>query len=445
MPAYSIRSFVILLIAQSISMFGTSITGFALGVWIYEKVGSTSIYTMIAFANAIPLVLFSPIAGAIVDRMNRKILILISQVVSFGITATLMYLYSIDDLHPWHIVALVALNSTFLAFVLPAITATIPLMVPKDFLTRANGMIALSMGIIQLVSPAVSGMLYKSVGLDTIFTIDLVTYMVSLLAVILTFIPQPCPIATAKNRDENLWRFLKDGWDYINAHSGLKYMLFFYAIEVSMLLGMSILTQPMILSFAKADVMGFVMSVAGLGMLFGSVLMIALKHINRHMPLIFAATFVAGTLATLIPISMQPWVLAVGGFFILSCFPVYDANNRALLQRKVHSTMLGRVIGLRNFTCGLSNGLVLLGSGWLSDQIMKPAMQPGGYLHDWLAPIYGSGNGRGIAVTISLMGLLTIILGVIAWFTRNVRDLDALMEDIETPVMEEDAILKAHA
>lgn len=445
MPAYSIRAFVILLVAQSISMFGTSITGFALGVWIYEEAGSATIYTMIAFANAIPLVLLSPIAGAIVDRMNRKILILVSQLVSFAITAGMMFLYSIDALQPWHIIALVALNSAFLAFVLPAITATIPLMVPKDLLIRANGMIALSLGIIQLVSPAISGMLYKSVGLDTIFTIDLFTYMVALMAVILTFIPQPCPITTARNRDENLLVFLKEGWDYINAQRGLKLLLFFYAIEVSMLLGMSILTQPMMLGFTRPDVMGVVMSFAGLGMLFGSLLMIMLKNIHRHMPMIFAATFVAGSLSIIAPISRNAWVLAACGFLILSCFPVYDANNRALLQRKVHSNMMGRVVGLRNFTSGICNGIVLLGSGYLSDTVLQPAMQAGGWLHEWLAPVYGSGNGRGIAVTISLMGMLTLLLGIWAWMTKNLRNIDRLMEDIETPVLEEDAILKGHA
>ncbi len=444
MPAYSLRSFTILLIAQSISMFGTSITGFALGVWVFKEVGSVTIYAMIALANAIPLVLLSPIAGAFVDRMNRKLIILSAQIASFAITASLMLLYSMDLLMPWHIIALVALNSIFLAFVLPAITATIPLMVHKEQLTRANGMIALAGGIIQLVSPAISGYLYESVGLDTIFTIDLCTYVVSLITIILTFIPQPCPIETAKNKDENILVFLKTGWDYLNANPGLKYTMFLYSTVVAMLMGMSVMIQPMILSFTSANIMGYIMSFAGIGMLFGSVLMIALKNINRHIPMIFVATLVAGTFSMLAPISMTPWVLGICGFFILSCFPVYDANNRALIQRKVHSNMIGRVIGLRNFAMGICNGMVLLGAGFLSDNVFIPSMMDDGWLTPYLSGIYGSGDGRGIALTISLLGLITLIAGILAWFIKSIRQLDTLMEDIETPVMEEDAILKTH-
>lgn len=445
MPAYSLRSFTLLLIAQSISMFGTSLTGFSLGVWVFEEVGSATIYAMIALANAIPLVLLSPIAGAIVDRMNRKIIIISAQLASFAITAALMFLFSIDLLRPWHIIALVALNSVFLAFVLPAVTATVPLMVHKEQLTRANGMIALAAGIIQLVSPAIAGNLYESFGLDTIFTIDLCTYVVALLAVILTFIPQPCPLETARNKDENILAFLQTGWDYLHANPGLKYAMLFYSAVVSMLLGMGVMIQPMILAFSNASVMGFIMSFAGIGMLFGSIVMIALKDINRHMPMIFAATFVAGTLCTLAPISTTPWILAVSGFFILSCFPIYDANNRALLQRKVHSNMIGRIIGLRNFALGICNALVLLVGGFVTDHIFTPAMQADGWLAPYFSGIYGTGNGRGMALTISILGLTTLGLGVIAWLTNSVRKLDTLLEDIETPVLDEDAILKGHA
>lgn len=444
MPAYSMRSFTILLIAQSISMFGTSITGFALGVWAYKEAESATIFAMIALANVIPLVLLSPIAGAIVDRVNRKIIILASQLASFGITAALMLLYSMDYLMPWHIIALVALNSAFLAFVLPAVTATIPLMVHKEELTRANGMIALAGGIIQLVSPAISGVLYESVGLDSIFTIDLCTYVVAILTVILTFIPQPCPIETAKNKDENIFLFLKTGWTYLNATPGLKYTLLFYSTVVAMLMGMSVMIQPMILAFTNADVLGYIMSFAGMGMLFGSIVMIALKNINRHMPMIFAATFVTGALAILAPMSTTPWVLAIAGFFILSCFPVYDANNRALLQRKVHSNMMGRMIGLRNFALGICNAVVLLSIGFLSDHVFKPSMSAEGWLSPYLSSLYGSGEGRGIALTISLLGLLTLLFGLVAWSVKSVRKLDSLMADIETPVLDEDAILKGH-
>src|SRR5690554_4287353 len=138
MQPKSIKSFVFIFIAQSISIFGSSLTAFALGVWIYQEVGSTIIYALIAFANVMPMVLLSFFAGTLIDRMNRKKVMLVSQLASLCIALLLMGLYWQNALEPWHIIALVALNSFFMAFMMPAISATIPLMVPTGQLTRVN-------------------------------------------------------------------------------------------------------------------------------------------------------------------------------------------------------------------------------------------------------------------------------------------------------------------
>jgi len=425
-------------------MFGTSLTGFALGVWVFEQVGSTTIFILIALANVIPLVLLSPLAGAVVDRVNRKLVILGSQIASFLVTAALMLLFTMDMLQPWHIIALVALNSVFLAFVLPAITATIPLMVPKEKLIQANGMISLATGIIQLASPAISGFLYHSVGLDTIFTIDLFTYMITLLVIIFTFIPQPSAIDINKTPRESLLSSLKEGWAFLQAHKGLEYAMLFYSITVSLLLGMSIMIQPMILAFSSAQTLGYIMSTAGMGMVAGSVMMIALTNINRHIPMILIATIIAGSIAMLAPMSTSPWLLAACGFMILCCFPVYDANNRALLQRKVEAHMIGRIMGLRNFALGIGNGIVLVGSGLLSDYVLTPAMKQPGMIKTMMTPLYGSEGGRGIAITISLLGLCTLMVGLAAALTPRIRNLDSTMPDVETAILEDDVILKYH-
>lgn len=429
MPPTSIKPFTLLLIAQSFSIFGTSLTGFALGVWVYNEVGSVTIYSLIALANGIPIVLLSPLAGAIVDRVNRKKIILAAQIAACLITVALMLLYQADALQPWHIIALVALNSVFLAFVLPTIAATVPLMVPKDQLTRANGMIALAFGIIQLTGPAISGTLYKSLGLETIFLIDLVTFVVGISAVLVTFIPQPHQTETDHHRDESILQSLRAGLRFVIDSNNLAYLLFFYALVVSMLMTMGIMVQPMILAFTDAQTLGLIMSVSASGILFGSALMIFLRHVNRHMPIILTATFAAGLFCTLTPMTTIPWLLAVGGFFIMCCFPVFDANNRALIQRKVAPIMLGRVMGLRNFVLGLSKSVCLLSAGPIADFLFEPAMAKDGALAPLLGHIYGTGQGRGIAVFITLLGVITITLGCLALANRRIRLFDRLVKD----------------
>lgn len=400
-----------------------------MGVWVYRDVGSVTVFFMIALAHGIPLVLLSPLAGAVVDRVNRKIIILSAQLAALSMTALLMFLYLSNLLQPWHIITLVALNSVFQSFVWPSVTATIPLMVPKEQLTRANGMIAMAFGIIHLTSPAISGTLYDKVGIDVIFMIDLATYGCAFAAVLLMSIPQPCQIEARKMRDESLFKSIQDGWYYLNASSSLKHLILFYAAVASILMAMGVMVQPMILSFTTPQKMGFILSVAGCGVFAGSIVMIALKSINRHMPIIISAAFCAGFFCLLTPISQKPWVLAIGGFFIMSCFPIFDANNRALLQRKVEPNMLGRVIGLRNFTLGITRFVMMLVTGLIVDYIFEPAMLDTGWLSPIFGEVYGTGKGRGIALLISLLGVITLILASIALYSRSIRKIDTIIDD----------------
>lgn len=430
MPPTSIKSFTFILIAQTISIFGSALTAFALGVWVFNEVGSATIYAMIALANGIPLVLLSPFAGTVVDRLNRKLIIVSSQLAACAITALLMLLYWTELLRPWHIIALVALNSAFLAFVLPAVTATIPLMVPKNQLTRANGMMALAFGIVQLASPAISGAMYQQIGLKTIFLFDLATFAVGISAIVITFIPQPHNTVPQR---ESLLQSLKTGYRFITASYSLSWTIVFYSIVVAILMSMGILIQPMILALTDAQTMGFIMSFAASGMLVGSVLMLFMQNINRHMPIILTATLIAGLGCALTPMVTTPWMLAAGGFFIMCCFPVFDGNNRALLQRKIDPAILGRVIGWRNFALGVTQSLLLLASGMIADAIFEPGMSADGFLTNIFGALYGIGQGRGIAVFISLLGVLIIISAALAWVSAPIRQMDSLMPDHEEP------------
>ncbi len=426
MPPKSIKPFVFILIAQSISIFGSSLTAFALGVWIYQEVGSTTIYALIAFANGMPMVLLSPFAGTLVDRMNRKNVMLLAQLASLCIALLLMGLYWQGVLRPWHIIALVALNSFFMAFMMPAISATIPLMVPAGQLTRVNGMIALSLGVIQLTSPALSGTLYHNTGLKPIFVLDIITFCVGLGAIALTFIPQP---TTHIQKSERVLQSLRTGFKFILQSPSLSANIGFYSIIAAVLMSMAILIQPMLLAILDSQTMGFIISFAGSGILLGSAWMIFMKDVRHHMPIILIATCIAGAACIITPIARTPVMLALGGFLIMCCYPIFEANNRALLQRKIDPAILGRVIGWRNFTMGIAQSIVLIGSGLVVDNYFEPAMAANGRFAELFGYVYGVGKGRGIALFLSLLGVLILVTVVFAWLFKPLKQMDHLMAD----------------
>lgn len=435
MPNTSFRPFTILLIGQAISLFGSSLTGFALGVWAYQQVNSAMIYAIIAVASGLPIFLLSPLAGAAADRWNRKRIIIVAQTAAISITAFLALLYWQNILQVWHIIALVALNSVFSAFVLPTIAATVPMMVPKGLLIRANGMISLAFALIELTGPAASGTLFTQLGLESIFVLDLATFAIGISAVIITRIPQPQPREELEEHDaqghESIWLAMRAGWHYLRRVPGLFGMIVFYALLAASTMAIGLLVQPMILGFSNAQTLGIIMSTAGSGMLLGSLVMIALKNVNRHVPLVLMVATVLALCCVVTPLTQNPWLLAAGGFIMMSCFPVFDTNNRAIYQRKVEPSMLGRVMGLRNFALGIAQVITLVCCGLLADKVLEPAMLAGGWLQPLLGELYGSGTGRGIAVLISLLGGLNLLYVAVAWGRRSIRRMDSLLADVD--------------
>lgn len=182
--------------------------------------------------------------------------------------------------------------------------------------------------------------------------------------------------------------------------------------------------------------MGFIMSFAGSGIILGSAWMIFMKDVRHHMPIILIATFLAGIACIITPIFKAPILLALGGFLIMCCYPIFEANNRALLQRKIDPAILGRVIGWRNFTMGIAQSIVLLGSGLVVDNYFEPAMAADGPFAELFGYVYGVGKGRGIALFLSLLGVLILLTVAFASFFKPLRRMDNLMADHIEPALE---------
>ena len=185
--------------------------------------------------------------------------------------------------------------------------------------------------------------------------------------------------------------------------------------------------------------MGAIMSFAGLGVLLGSLAMIALKNIHRHMSIIFIETSLLAIAFMITPTLTVAWQISVGGFIIMALFPVIDANCRSLFQRKIDGNMLGRIIGLRNFIMGVMQCLILLMGSLLADKVFEPAMQVDGVWADGLlAMIFQTGQGRGVAVMVSLLGVMLLSYVILAELNRSTRLADDILADAEILIEGED-------
>ncbi|MEL7234442.1 MAG: MFS transporter, partial [Chloroflexota bacterium] len=134
------RTFTIIWAGQLLSLIGTAMTRFALVVWAYDLTGTATTVALVSFSFFLPLVLISPIAGIVVDRFDRRMVMLVTDLGAGVMTLVLLALHLSGSLAVWHAYLLLGASGIFNAFQEPAYVAASSLLVPKTHYARANGM-----------------------------------------------------------------------------------------------------------------------------------------------------------------------------------------------------------------------------------------------------------------------------------------------------------------
>jgi len=220
------KLFLFIALGQIVSMFGTSLTGFALGYWIYKETGSVSYYTLISVCTLLPNILISPIAGAVADRWDRrKIMIISDTFAAMGTLAIALLLWS-GRLEIWHIYISTTISSIAGAFQRPAFLAAIAQITPKQYLGQANGIAQMGSASGSMLAPIIGGMLASSINLYGILLIDFISFLFSVVPLLLVAFPN----YMFKKREEPFIEEIKGGWNYIIKRKCLIIMIGFFIV-----------------------------------------------------------------------------------------------------------------------------------------------------------------------------------------------------------------------
>ncbi len=265
-----IRVFILVWFGQLISITGSGITGFALGIWVYQRTGSATQFALISLFVILPGILMSPLAGALVDRWSRRWAMILSDTGAALSTLAIALLIIIDQLEIWHIYFATAITSVFSAFQWPAYSAAITLLVPKQHFGRANGITQLKVAVAKLLSPMLGGVLLVTIQLQGVILLDLATFIVALVILLLVRFPEVKSTVEKQAKKSGLLREAAYGWYYIRARPGLLGLLLFIATSNFLEGIVSVLITPLALSFTSVTVLGTILSIGGVGMLMGS-------------------------------------------------------------------------------------------------------------------------------------------------------------------------------
>jgi MFS family permease len=339
-------------------------------------------------------------------------------------------------LEVWHVYILTALNSAFSAFQWPAYSAVTTLLVPKSQLGRAGGMVQIGEAISALASPAIAGVLFVTVGIQGVVMVDFATYLVAILTLLVVRVPRPPVTEAGAEGRGSLLHEAAYGWRYIVARKGLLGLLIIFAATNFLTSLWNPLLPPMILEMSSPEMLGYLASVVGVGMLLGTLVMSAWGGPKRRIHGVLAFLMISGVFQMLLGVSPSLVLIAIAGFGAMFTMPIINGSSQAIWQTKVAPDVQGRVFAVRRMIAWSAMPLAYLVAGLLADRVFNPLLVEGGALAASVGQVLGVGPARGTGLLFVVSGLLSVVVAAAGYLYPHIHYLEDELPDAmpEMPV-----------
>lgn len=403
-----LRSFFVLWSSQTVSALGTAMTEFALTIWVYEQNGSASSVTLLTICIFLPTILFRFIAGTVVDKWDKKQIMLIADFVAACGTLTIFILYSVSALQTWHLYVINILLSFMNAFQCPASYVATSLLVPKEQYTRVSGLQAFAGSAVSILAPALGSIMLSVGDLSLVLIFDLVSFAVAFLT-LLFFVKIPVIEQKSIETKESFVKNCLAGVHFLREHAPILHMiLFFNIINFLAKMGNDGMLAPFVLGRTgnNQSALGMVQTAVALGILAGSIIITLTKPARNKTRVIFVGCAVTCFGNVVQSLTFTPIAWSIAAFISYLSAAILNANLDTVMRTHVPVEMQGRVFSAKDTlqNCTIPLGLFL--GGILADYVFEPFMAAYSPLQNALSVFFGSGSGAGIAVMFFVVGIL---------------------------------------
>lgn len=415
-----LKTFIILWLTQALSSLGSSMTGFALVIWLYNDSGSALTTALLTVCSYAPYVIVSIFAGAISDKWNKKAVMLVCDSFAALTTVCVLVLFKTNSLEVWHLYILNALNGLMNSVQSPASDVAATLLTPEKHYQKTSAMRYFSNSLVSILTPALAAAIVSFAGLDAVIAFDLATFAVAF-TVLLFFIKIP-EVPQNESSKETLLQSAKGGISYLGRNKGILCMILFLS-AINFIASIYNAALPaLILSKSNEAALGAVSSSVGIATLIGSVIATVFPKPKSRSKTICACLLVS--------MSTENFLLAFGNNTIAWCIgavlgwlfiPLMSANYDVIFRSTVPKEMLGRVYSVRNTLQFFSIPVGYFLGGFLVDKVFEPFMA--GTKNALLLNIFGTEKGSGAALLFFVIGIAGVIVCTVFSRIKALREL----------------------
>lgn len=408
---FKLRNFFILWSTQSVSQLGSSITAFALTLWLYEKTGSSLSTAALTICSYAPYVLMSIFAGVLTDRFNKKRTMLSCDLFAAICTIMVFVLFRTNRLMVWHLYVLNGISGLMNTVQQPASEVAMTLIVPKKYYQKTSGLCSLSRSLISILNPLIATALYSFAGLDIVIAVDLASFAVAFLA-LLFFIKIP---QNSSEKGERVLNLAKEGFLFLKENPLIMTLILFMS-GVNLVASAFDATLPGYVipnPRGGSSVLGMVTSCAGIAMIIGSLMVSVLPKPKDRVRIIYLTMlFSLSTENFLLAFSREPILWCIGQIIGWILVPIMSANMDVILRTTIPVELQGRVYACRNTLQFFTIPIGLFLGGFMVDNVCEPFMNTSENL-SILKTFFGTGKGSGAALMMFILGVCGSLICII--------------------------------
>lgn len=414
------KKFLLLWGASFISACVSGMSSFALGIFMYQRTGMSSMTGLMILAGFLPGLVLSPFAGALADRYDRRLLMMTGD--GLSIIGLLCMLFSLNFLNGTSLIAGIilgaAISSVFSSLVEPAFRATVSDLLKKEEYTRASGMVQLIPASHYLISPILSGLILSVAGIHMIILLDILTIIITLP---ITYIVRKEMKVINREDPMKLGEDLRLGFHIIYDRKGL-WLLVMLGILVSFCLGsVQTLIIPMLLPFGGESFVGFATTVSAFGMLAGGLILSGISIKKDFTCILQFALLSMGFFMATFAWGNNRILICIFGFCLFMSLPFANTSMDYLVRINVAPLHQGKAWGLIGLISQAGYVAAYASSGVVVDFIIKPLFQKESSL---AFSLFGNGDGRSAAIMIILAGAFLMIVALVLPRKNEIKELE---------------------
>lgn len=421
MNQYSMKKFLLLVLGQFISSFGSGLTDFGLSIYVLQKTGSVMATGIISICAFLPSILLSPVGGVLADHYDRRLLMIAGEALSaIGLVICLVSIMS-GHFSLLVICAGVAISSVFAALMEPAFKATVTDMISPEDYAKAGGLLQIAANAKLLIAPAVAGLLLEVTSVATLLVIDILTFMTT--AGVILSVKKSMTVNAENKGSLRVAEELKGGMKAIAGHKGVVYLIGIMTLATFCIGFIQILCTPLILAFTGETQLGLIKTICTCGILAGSIIVSCFKNIRYHKMMVWGLGG-CGFFMALAGVKESFIMICICGFLMFVFIPAASIGPESLMRKVLPNEVHGRAFGFTGLISQMGYIVAYLLSGALSDYVFEPFMQGNSSLAIAIGKIIGTGEGRGIALLILAAGILLMIVAICAYNAKSIREME---------------------